>query len=99
MGVFMNHNLAEQLRQISNQVPASAAPMLEKFQNPQLLLSPEVRTQIPGEILELLEKALSYAIDTVFAVSLIIAVAGIFMAFFYGKAMVTDKAVRTAEES
>jgi len=96
MGVFLNHNLAGQLKQITGQVPASAVPLVEKFSNPQLLLSPDVRNNVPPEILLLLEKALAYAVDTVFLVSLFISIIGIAASVLYGKSKISDKQVRSA---
>ncbi len=99
MGLFMNQQLSAQLQQVARQVPPALAPQVEKFNNPQLLLSPEVRGQIPPQMLALLQQALTYAIDHVFYVALAISLLGLFVGNLYGKARVVRRSPKPATES
>lgn len=86
MGVFLNNELASQLQRVATQVPARFVDQLEKFNNPQLLLNPDVRGQIPAELLRLLQEALTISINHVFLVALAVTILGIVAGSFYGRA-------------
>ncbi len=84
MGVFLNNQLADQLRKVADQVPPELASQLQKFHDPQVLLNQDVRAQIPEPLLRLLQQALTVAIDHVFLVGLVITALGFIAALFYG---------------
>jgi EmrB/QacA subfamily drug resistance transporter len=96
MGVILNNQLSAQLQQRITQVPAELASQVSKFSDPQLLLNPEVRAQIPAPLLRLLQQALTVAIDHVFIVALALTLLSVITGLFYGKAKMEKRAMSPA---
>jgi EmrB/QacA subfamily drug resistance transporter len=94
MGVIFNQQLTAKLQQLSANIPPELAPQLGKFHDPQLLLDEQVRAQIPPKLLSLLQDALSYAVDHIFLVALIIALAGFLTGIFFGNERLRSLAPR-----
>jgi EmrB/QacA subfamily drug resistance transporter len=77
-----------QVNVLTNHIKQSVSnpAMAEKFSNPQILLQPQVRANIPPDILHQLISALADSIATVFQITIVMAVLGLMFILFMGKA-------------
>jgi len=99
MGVFLNNQLADQLEKELTRVPAELAAQVSRFSDPQMLLNPEVRAQIPAALLQLLQQALTVAIDHVFLVAVAISLLALIVGLFYGNARLEKREMHPSGRS
>ncbi|SFS70660.1 MDR family MFS transporter [Paenibacillus sp. BC26] len=85
MGVIMTNNMTSGIKDIQGNFTDIPADKLGQFANPQSLLQPEVKAQIPDKLLAALQGILSDAITSVFVIGIVVVLIGLVAAIFFGK--------------
>jgi MFS family permease len=86
MGAIMSTKMASGLQEASKTLTEFPAETLQKFSNPQLLLSADTRASMPPAVFQAVQKVLANSIDWVFTTGVLFVLIGIISAFFLGKA-------------
>ncbi|SDW19099.1 Major Facilitator Superfamily protein [Paenibacillus sp. CF384] len=85
MGVIMTNNMTSGIKDIQGDFTDIPGDKLAQFANPQSLLQPEVKAQIPDKLLAALQGILSHAITSVFVIGIVVVLIGLVAAIFFGK--------------
>ncbi|SFI37512.1 drug resistance transporter, EmrB/QacA subfamily [Paenibacillus sp. UNC496MF] len=85
MGVMMSSKMTDGIGGLQSQFKDIPEDQLSTLANPQALLQPEVKAQVPPKLLEALQHILSNAVTSVFVIGIVVVVIGLISAFFFGK--------------
>lgn len=85
MGVMMSSRMTSGITGIQNEFKDIPVDQLSQLANPQALLQPEVKGQIPAKLLEALQNILSEAVTSVFVIGIVVILIGLISSIFYGK--------------
>jgi hypothetical protein len=86
MGAIMSTKMASGLKEASKTLTEFPAETLQKFSNPQLLLSADTRASMPPAVFKAVQKVLANSIDWVFITGVLFVLIGVIAAIFLGKA-------------
>jgi hypothetical protein len=84
MGAIMAAKMASGLTDVSKTLTEVPAATLNKFSNPQLLLSANTRASMPPPVFHAVQKVLAHSIDWIFITGVIFVFIGVIAAFFLG---------------
>jgi hypothetical protein len=76
--------MASGLTDVSKTLTEVPAATLNKFSNPQLLLSANTRASMPPPVFHAVQKVLAHSIDWIFITGVIFVFIGVIAAFFLG---------------
>lgn len=82
LGAVMTARMDEGLKSLGSTLTGISPDKLAMFSNAQSLLRPEIRSQMPPEVLEGVTKVLAGAVNSVFAAGLLFVIVGLFFSFF-----------------
>ncbi|WP_168122563.1 MDR family MFS transporter [Paenibacillus sp. HB172176] len=99
MGVIMSSRMTGGINDIKGDFSDIPAEKLEAFANPQALLQPEVKEQIPVDLLHVLQKILNDSVTSVFFIGIAVVVLGLVAALFYGKLRMPKRSETTDGEA
>lgn len=98
MGALMANRMSSGLSDLGNKLTQIPAETLQKYSNPQLLLTPEAKEKVPPQVFAGLQQVLADSIDAVFTAGVILILIGIVAGFFLGKARLDrTKGARNAD--
>lgn len=86
MGAIMATKMASGLTEVSKTLKDVPAETLQKFSNPQLLLSADTRASMPPAVYNAVRGVLADSIDWIFVTGVIFVIIGVVAAIFLGKA-------------
>lgn len=92
MGVIMSSKMTSGIAGIQKDFTDIPADQFAQLSNPQSLLQPEVKAQIPAKLLTALQNILSDAVTKVFVIGIIVVLIGLVAAVFYGKLRMPKRA-------
>ncbi|NBD23133.1 DHA2 family efflux MFS transporter permease subunit [Paenibacillus sp. T1] len=92
MGVIMSSKMTSGIADIRNDFQDIPADQFAQLGNPQSLLQPEVKAQIPAKLLSALQNILSDAVTSVFVIGIVVVLIGLVAAIFYGKLRMPKRA-------
>lgn len=83
MGAFLTASLATQLNDVAKaeNSPLTIERAAELASNPNALIEPKAKAELPAEVLEVLQEAMSKSIHTVFWVGVVVSALSFFVAF------------------
>jgi EmrB/QacA subfamily drug resistance transporter len=99
MGAILATKMASGLTDVSKTLTEVPAATLQKFSNPQLLLSADTRASMPPAVFHAVQKVLAHSIDWIFITGVIFVVIGVIAAFFLGNARLKKSEADTTEGS
>jgi EmrB/QacA subfamily drug resistance transporter len=85
MGVIMTNKMTSGIGGIKGEFKDIPADQLKTFANPQALLQPAVKEKMPVDLYHAIQAVLNDSITSVFVIGIIVVLAGLLSAFFYGK--------------
>jgi MFS family permease len=97
MGAILAAKMASGLTDVSKNLTEVPAATLQKFSNPQLLLSANTRASMPPAVFHAVQKVLAHSIDWIFITGVIFVLIGVIAAFFLGNARLKKSDADTTE--
>jgi len=98
LGALMNNKMASGMRELAKKFDYIPKDKLEVFTNPQVLMQPGIKEQMPPQLLDGILNVFSSAMNIMFLVGLVFLCIGLVVALFIKKDKTVESIENTIEE-